>query len=280
MANEARTRISHIPSQFARVRSMANRKPRRRSAKQGNTPSGFLDRFGRVIAVATATVTLVSAIAGLVFVLYPRAKPERTQPPAAINASVTVQDEIPRVPLRRYLALVGQSPAGYSNKALQCLGNLIFLGVQVDGARGVRSPLLWTVYRPPRRLLADPRLTEQRAAEINPPADRYRAVARLWIPLPPLTGDFFARIELWYRRDILAYVDTTGFSVSAKPCPPAKPKPPTTTTQTTSPTTTGASSTATLTVPPPPPPPPPTTPPPTVAPTPIPRPPASLTVVD
>src|SRR5204863_9086913 len=67
-----------------------------RSSRSHRALHSFPTRRSSDLRVATAAVALLTAIAGLVFLLYPRAKPnEPPPPPGRIGASLRLSDQIP-----------------------------------------------------------------------------------------------------------------------------------------------------------------------------------------
>lgn len=178
----------------------------------------------------------VAAILGLIFLLFPRLKPE--DPPeldAKISAVALERD----IALETYLKRNNRpTPRGFTCVELMSNGMLVKPTVELTGLKGQTVHLRWSMYEagaerlvpanwyPDRVLFSPPKYT--------PMSQRDKWIFEYWLPYPRAQGEYFARLELIAqdkgRLRSLGYSDTKPVQVTLLPeCagpPPHTPYPP------------------------------------------------------
>jgi hypothetical protein len=143
--------------------------------------------MGRATAAA---VTFAATVIGLVFALWPAARPD--EPPAAKGATLR-NLTLDRVSFGQYLDRIAQSRSPYVRAQLQRRGLLVGLDFKIEGYRSKQLPLQWQ--------LIDARSGDQIARSrdlfITPTANVDRNTWSVWIRAPRgRARRFFVELEL------------------------------------------------------------------------------------
>jgi hypothetical protein len=161
-------------------------------AQQPANPPGS---DGRTITLAKkggVVVGLISALVGLVFLLFPQIKPERHQPTADQTASVSGMVLNPRTTQEQFLAYSDQSKLGFTRQQLEVVGASAFARVQIVGYRG-RTLIL-------ERQLIDATtgnvIGQARDFRVTPPAEKVTHRWWDWTRLRPGRGNYIVVIKV------------------------------------------------------------------------------------
>jgi hypothetical protein len=149
-------------------------------------------RAMKLIKQGGIVVGLISGVLGLVFLLFPQFKPEKTGPTADQSASVTGLVVNPRTTKGQFLDYSDQSKLGFTRKQLAVMGASAFARVQIVGYRGRTLTL--------ERQLIDARtgnvVGEARDFRVTPPAEKVTHRWWDWTPLRPGRGSYIMVIKV------------------------------------------------------------------------------------
>lgn len=145
----------------------------------------------RVARWTSAIVGFVATLLGVVFVLFPGAKPDG--PPVTMRAALS-QPTAEVLTYGQYLDRVDLRRSPYDASALRRRGVFIELDWSAEGYKDKALPLRWQ--------LIDARRGEQlgrsRDISVTPEAPHDAATGRLWAPLPRgRTRDLAVQVELY-----------------------------------------------------------------------------------
>jgi hypothetical protein len=137
-------------------------------------------------------VGLVSGVIGLVFLLFPQLRPERSEPPPDQSASVSGVVLNPHTTRGQFLDYLGRSKRGLTREQLAVVGASAFARVQIAGYRGRTLTL--------ERQLIDSRtgnlVGQARDFLVTPPAEKVTHRWGDWAPLPKGRGSFIFVIKV------------------------------------------------------------------------------------
>jgi hypothetical protein len=199
-------------------------KPAGSRASDESRPDGVVRRAGRLrrgvsIALLTALLALVAGAVGLVFDLKPEWRPDPRTAQAASLESLTVD---PEVTFGEWLNRRGDSTEGREECQLRIPGNVVYLGVELQGfkRRSVRYRFSTYDARTRARLRGVQPSVSSGARSVDTlvgeaPTDKW--ISTVWVAWPFRDGDFFVRFELFQARSggdetLLDYADTTTFA--------------------------------------------------------------------
>ena len=104
------------------------------------------------------------------------------------------------MPLGDFCRRRGLPCDGYNSADLQRPGNVVSYTVEAVGYAGKELAVRWSMYDAETRArVAEPALNDQDGwpdGLYTPAAERDRNSGELWVPLPPMAGEFFVRLEL------------------------------------------------------------------------------------
>ena len=200
---------------------------------------GALARAKRTASQAVAVVGFLTVLLGLLasflgvwWDFHPESRPDPRQTISADLAFFTTE---PHVTLDDYLRRVGvdakhyealrasyltaagldpERPRGLDQRSyLRSRGTVFFIRADMQGFKGRKLDLRWSVYRArTRHRLHDPGLQDQRAGRIlDLDAPTTRQIAQLWVVDLPGRGPYFLRVELFDGRTSLAVADSAAF---------------------------------------------------------------------
>jgi hypothetical protein len=189
----------------------------------GRVPRTGRLRRGVSLAFLTALLALAAGALGLVFDLKPEWRPDPRTAQAASLQSLTVD---PEVSWEEWLDRRGADTRGRDRCALRIPGNLVYLGVELQGYKGRDVRYRYSTYDARRRA----RLKGVQASVSSgdhpvstlvgeAPSDRW--ISTVWVAWPFRDGDFFVRFELFEERSgggetMLGYADTPKFTAAQK----------------------------------------------------------------
>lgn len=180
--------------------------------------SALVERVGGTATALGAVVALITAVVAGGYKLYSIVDPNESSP-RVLKANLKLTSQLPFT-LGQYLKEVHRSGNRYSAKELEAEGELVYLGLEIEGAAKRHVSLQWSLFsanetgvalRPVRDYALRP-LDDQLVAGISPTADDYRGIAKAWVPHPTGEGSYLARLELEQDRNTLAFIDTNPFS--------------------------------------------------------------------
>jgi hypothetical protein len=158
---------------------------------------------------AGVVVGLISGIVGLVFLLFPQYRPERTEPTPNQSAAITGVVVNPRTTRGQYLDYSDQSKLGFTKQQLAVIGASAFARVQIVGYRNKTLTLA--------RQLIDARtgdvVGQARDFSVTPPATNVTHRWWDWVPLRNGRGSYVMVIKLLdeQQRAAIACAQTTPF---------------------------------------------------------------------
>lgn len=180
--------------------------------------SALIERVGGTATALGAVVALITAVVAGGYKLYSIVDPNESAP-RVLKANLKLTSQVPFT-LGQFLKQAHRSANRYSAKQLEADGELVYLGLEIEGAAKKHVSLQWSLFSadesgvalgPVRDYDLRP-LDDQLVAGISPTADDYRGVAKAWVPHPTGEGSYLARLELEQDRNTLAFVDTNPFS--------------------------------------------------------------------
>jgi hypothetical protein len=143
-----------------------------------------------VLGALGATVTLVSGVLGIVFVLLPQSKPKAPPGHTAVHLSQVSFDR--GVTFEQYLAREGQPAGGLDRRTLDRRGELFTVHFDIVGYERKRLPLRWHLLD----LRGGRQLGHEGAITITGTAERDEGDYRLWVPAPRRRGHYAIDVEL------------------------------------------------------------------------------------
>jgi hypothetical protein len=168
------------------------RQQRGQAAKAGASGESAEGRTISLAKKAGVLVGLIASVLGVVFLLFPQLKPERSGPPANQSAAVTGIVVNPRTTRGQFLDYSDQSKLGFTRAQLAELGASAFARVQIVGYRGHKLIL--------ERQVVDARtgnvVGETRDFTVVPPAETVNHRWWDWTPLRPGTGSYIMVIKV------------------------------------------------------------------------------------
>jgi hypothetical protein len=186
---------------------------------------GYLDAAGKVIAGISALVVLVATVAGLIFLLWPSAKP--SPPPSTVSGKITNIGSYGLPTYRTYLTLIGRRvPRDQKSRSLDVGGRYYELTLSLRGLHKQHAMLKWSLHdaHDDSPVAAPPNWINQPAGAITSPADATQQVAKVWIPQPSFAGRFYVLIELDVGSTSLDARATEPFDgAAAAPTPTTRP---------------------------------------------------------
>jgi hypothetical protein len=185
---------------------------------------GVVQRPGRLrrsvsIAFLTALLALAAGAVGLLFDLKPEWRPDPRTAQAASLESLTVD---PEVTFGELLTRRGVTTKGRAECQLRIPGNLVYLGVELQGFKRRSVQLRFNTYdaRTGARLRGVLRSLSSGSQSVDrlvgeAPTDKW--ISPVWVAWPFRDGDFFVRFELFQARSgggetLLDFADTKKFS--------------------------------------------------------------------
>jgi hypothetical protein len=145
---------------------------------------------------AVALVTLVSGIAGLVFLFAPGCEPQ--PPPNVAKATISNVRVTTGVPFRRYVQRQqGQIPPGLSDQFLDRRGALVEFDWEIVGMRGKHLPFGWELSDLATNELVRSELTSY---ELTPSTNDDSGTWPIWIAAPPPGRTYYATVTI-YKPD-------------------------------------------------------------------------------
>lgn len=179
----------------------------------------------KIVAIATG----LGAILALIFLVFPRLKPE--PPPKEYGATIKVVnvepgirllDEILRQPLTKERAPVGEYIKRYGEKTM---GAIVFFECTVKGQKDTKYPLRWTLYDATTKTRFENSNYGNEpgwpTADIIQKGSQSQLAGKVWVPYPKRAGSFFVRLELKDPASYqpLAYADSPAFDVPSLEIP-------------------------------------------------------------
>ncbi len=146
----------------------------------------------QIATTVSAAVALAATATGLIFTLWPTARPEDR--PASTRADFTNNITVDHISFAQYLQYIGQSRSGWRRKALRRQGVLVRYIVNIKGYRDKLLPLRWR--------LIDARTGDQvghspRGQFLAAETSDDQAGWPIWVPVPRgRERRFFVDIEL------------------------------------------------------------------------------------
>jgi len=146
----------------------------------------------RLVKQVGVVVGVIAGILGLVFLVFPQLKPERSSPAANQTASVSGLVVNPRTRRGQFLDYSDQSKLGFTKEQLRVVGASAFARVQLVGYRGRTLTL--------ERQVVDARTGDvigvARDFRVTPPADNVTHRWWDWTPLRPGRGSYIMVIKV------------------------------------------------------------------------------------
>lgn len=145
--------------------------------------------------------------------------------PREVAARLRVEKADDRVLTAREFLLENHQPAP-GDPGLEREGRAVHLGLELRGLEHEKATLRWTLIPLVPDLPRYRTIRRQSVLAIESRAPVYRRVAAIWFPHHPRERRFFARVELLFDKDVLAFVDTKSYVVPPPPAgaPPAAPR--------------------------------------------------------
>jgi len=175
---------------------LAARGKARQQPQPAKTPAAASEAGdGQAISLAkkaAVIVGLAGSVLGVLFVLFPQLKPQRTTPPAEQSASVTGMVVNPRRTHGQFLDDSDQSKLGFTKTQLAQLGAEAFARVQIIGYRGHKLILERQVINARTGNLVG----QTRDFTVTPPADTVNHRWWDWTPLRPGKGAYITVIKV------------------------------------------------------------------------------------
>jgi hypothetical protein len=186
----------------------------RRKREQQEQPEARPSRWPNKVTLA-ALVTVVALVTGgvnLVFLLWPSLK---SDPGLQHSAQIAVLAMDKNVTYRNYLQRPASTPATPPPDP-SVYGNVFYLQMEMEGFKGKRAKLRWFTYdanngaRLPRPFSTGHKFKAK--------APTHKSISQEWVQLPPDSGTYKIRFELYDGGDVLlAFADTAQFTTVTLP---------------------------------------------------------------
>lgn len=137
----------------------------------------FTVKFRQIPKALSAAIAFAAALTGLIFGLWPTARPEA---PATTKGAALLSVSVDRVSLGQYLDRMTQSRTGYSREDLHRQGVLVRYDVKIKGYRGKHLLLTFQLIDAQSRDLVAP----SRNQCLTPDVSDDKGGVPIWIPVP------------------------------------------------------------------------------------------------
>jgi hypothetical protein len=149
-----------------------------------------------IVGAIGSTVTVISAVVGLVFGLAPELKPEPPAPQR--SATLTSVDFAPSLSMRQMLDRTDQSSAGLTREELAA--RVVFLRYRFEtvGYKGKELPIKTELIE-----ANGDQVHEQRPFEIVPQANEDHGTWYTWAPLPRSRGRYRLLLQIFEPNEVV-----------------------------------------------------------------------------
>lgn len=158
---------------------------------------------GALAAFATGAVGLAATASGVLFDVFPSLKPDPGVELAVDMRVVGVDRGVRFSDYWKRIREKGAVPTAIARD----VGDVAYVHVQIRGRKNQKVSLARSIYAlPDRRRLSSHSTQRDQYFRASTTNDQW--IAQVWLPPMLHSQRFFARLELWEGRDLLAFADT------------------------------------------------------------------------
>jgi hypothetical protein len=169
-----------------------------------------------LFGIAKDTVALATAVFALVvsgvFAVWPSLKPD---PKEKVGATLVTLELDRAVSRDQYYERFPEQRKKGGDLATE--GNVFYVRAKIEGFKRETLHLRWFTYdKTNRNRVRGYGSTRPLEDVFKPQAPVNTQIGEVWVPIPPDTGDYFVRFELWASGNVLlAYSDSPVFHVES-----------------------------------------------------------------
>jgi hypothetical protein len=173
--------------------------PRREAAREpaGPPPKPKERSLLSLVTKISGAATAISAVLGVVFILWPQLKPE--PPPPVKSAQLAKLTVDRKVTFGQYLDRFDLPKDAFSANQLARQGVFLQFRIETTGFKGKELPLKWELFD----AKSGNQVGESKSTFVEPGANTDSLSWHAWVPLPGRKGPFFVLVQLLNEKGII-----------------------------------------------------------------------------